>query len=230
MLCYKKMSNILIIKHGSLGDLVQISGVLKDLRERHVDKRIFILTTKPYIELLNKCPYIDEVLLDNRLPRWNVYYLYKLRKYINKFKFTHLYDLQNSSRTSFYRKYLFNIPICSSSETVLKKGEKKSSFDEYSVLSRFEYQLNNSGVKTKYSLQPNFSWSALNVEEILGRYVKKKFILLFPFCSPQLSHKKWPHYNDLINIINEKYKNIQVLIVPGPNEIEMAKEINSTSI
>ena len=64
------MSNILIIKHGSLGDLVQISGVLKDLRERHIDKRIFILTTKPYIELLSKCPYIDEVLLDSRLPRW----------------------------------------------------------------------------------------------------------------------------------------------------------------
>ena len=27
------MSNILIIKHGSLGDIVQISGVLKDIRE-----------------------------------------------------------------------------------------------------------------------------------------------------------------------------------------------------
>ena len=230
MLCYKKMSNILIIKHGSLGDLVQISGVLKDLRERHLDKRIFILTTKPYIELLSKCPYIDEVLLDSRLPRWNVYYLYKLRKYINNFEFTHLYDLQNSSRTSLYRKYLFNIPFCSSSETVLKKGEKKSSFDEYSVLSRFEYQLNNSGVKTKFSLQPNFSWSALNVDALINKYVKKKFILLFPFCSPQLPHKKWPHYNDLINIINTKYKNIEVLTAPAPNEIKMAKEINSIPI
>ena len=33
------MSNILIIKHGSLGDIVQISGVLKDIRETHNDKR-----------------------------------------------------------------------------------------------------------------------------------------------------------------------------------------------
>ena len=28
------MSNILIIKHGSLGDIVQISGVLNDIREK----------------------------------------------------------------------------------------------------------------------------------------------------------------------------------------------------
>ena len=27
------MSNILIIKHGSLGDIAQISGVIRDIRE-----------------------------------------------------------------------------------------------------------------------------------------------------------------------------------------------------
>ena len=58
------MSNILIIKHGSLGDIVQISGVLRDIRESHNDKKIFILTTLPYIELLSRCPYLDGVLLD----------------------------------------------------------------------------------------------------------------------------------------------------------------------
>jgi len=36
------MSNILIIKHGSLGDIVQISGVLKDIRESHNDKKILL--------------------------------------------------------------------------------------------------------------------------------------------------------------------------------------------
>ena len=39
------MSNILIIKHGSLGDIVQISGVLKDIREKYNNnEKIFILT------------------------------------------------------------------------------------------------------------------------------------------------------------------------------------------
>ena len=50
------MSNILIIKHGSLGDIVQISGVLRDIKETHADKKIFILTTIPYVDLLSRCP------------------------------------------------------------------------------------------------------------------------------------------------------------------------------
>ena len=33
------MSNILIIKHGSLGDIVQISGVIRDIREANKDKK-----------------------------------------------------------------------------------------------------------------------------------------------------------------------------------------------
>ena len=119
------MSNILIIKHGSLGDIVKISGVLQDIKETHADKKIFILTTISYVELLSRCPYLDGVLVDKRLPRWNIYYLLKLRKMLNKFNFSHVYDLQNSSRTSFYRKYLLNISNWSSTETILEKGEKK---------------------------------------------------------------------------------------------------------
>ena len=79
------MSNILIIKHGSLGDIAQISGVLRDIRESFKDQKIFILTTLPYLELLGACPYLDGVIIDKRLPRWNLYYLYKLRRMLKGF-------------------------------------------------------------------------------------------------------------------------------------------------
>ena len=82
------MSNILIIKHGSLGDIVQISGVLKDIREKHANDKIFILTTYPYVDLLSICPFIDNLLIDKRLPRWNIFYLIKLRKVVNKVNFS----------------------------------------------------------------------------------------------------------------------------------------------
>ena len=125
------MSNILIIKHGSLGDIVQISGVLKDIREAHKDNKIFILTTSQYIELLSRCPHIDGVLLDKRLPRWNILYLNRLKKMLKKFNFSHVYDLQNSSRTSFYRKYLLNISNWSSSETTMDKKQKKKNLKKF---------------------------------------------------------------------------------------------------
>ena len=151
------MSNILIIKHGSLGDIAQISGALKDIRETYKDHKIFILTTLPYIELLSFCPYIDGVLKDKRLPRWNILYLMKLKKMLNKFNFSNVFDLQNSSRTSFYRKYLLNISNWSCTETTLKKGEKKKDFDNAPVLERLRIQLNNSNVRTNHTLNPNFS-------------------------------------------------------------------------
>jgi len=58
------MSNILIIKHGSLGDIAQISGAIQDIKENHPNDKVFMLTTFPYQELFRKCPYIDEVYVD----------------------------------------------------------------------------------------------------------------------------------------------------------------------
>ena len=224
------MSNILIIKHGSLGDIAQISGVLRDIRETHSDKKIFILTTFPYVQLLSQCPYLDNVLIDKRLPRWNILYLIKLKKMLSRFYFSHVYDLQNSSRTLFYRKYLLNISNWSSAETILKKNEKKKDFYNEPVLERFKIQLDSSNSKTNYTLKPNFSWARVNVDKIVNQYFSKKFILLFPFCSPELSHKKWLYFNDLIKIIKSKHLNFEIAIAPGPNEIEEASKIESISI
>ena len=224
------MSNILIIKHGSLGDIVQISGVLRDIREAHNDKKIFILTTLPYVDVLRRCPYLDGVLLDRRLPRWNIYYLLKLKKMLVKYNFSHVYDLQNSSRTSFYRKYLLRSSNWSSTETTLKKGEKKKDFDNESVLERFKIQLDNSNIKTNYSLKPDFTWASVNVDKIVNKYFGKKFILFFPFCSPQLSHKKWPYFNELVRLIKSKHLNLEVAVAPASDEIEGSKKIESISI
>ena len=48
------MSNILIIKHGSLGDIAQACGAIQDISENHPEDQIHILTTKPYLNYLEK--------------------------------------------------------------------------------------------------------------------------------------------------------------------------------
>ena len=60
------MSNILIIKHGSLGDIAQISGAIQDIKENHSSDKIFCLTTPPYLKLFEKCPYIDDIIIDTQ--------------------------------------------------------------------------------------------------------------------------------------------------------------------
>ena len=64
------MSNILIIKHGSLGDIAQVSGAIQDIYDNHINDRIYILTTEPYSQLLKKNPFIHEVIIDKRLSKY----------------------------------------------------------------------------------------------------------------------------------------------------------------
>ena len=85
------MSNILIIKHGSLGDIAQASGAIQDISDNHPNDDLYILSTKPYYDLLKKNPNITDVILDKRLSRFNLIYLYLLMrkiKNINLLKFT----------------------------------------------------------------------------------------------------------------------------------------------
>ena len=122
------MSNILIIKHGSLGDIAQASGAIQDICENHKNDNVILLTTKPYVDLFKKNPFLKDVILDKRLPRYNVIYLYFLMRELKKYNFSKVYDLQNSSRTSFYKRILFpkaTKEIWSSTETTLPEGTTK---------------------------------------------------------------------------------------------------------
>ncbi len=85
------MSNILIIKHGSLGDLIQANGAIKDIKKSFKDSKLFLLTTLSYLEFMSECPYVDGVILDKRLPRWNLFYLINLKKSLNKYNFSHVF-------------------------------------------------------------------------------------------------------------------------------------------
>jgi len=228
------VSNILIIKHGSLGDIAQASGAIQDINKAHKDDQIYLLTAKQYVDLFKKNPFIKEVILDKRLSRFNLIYLYLLMKKLKKLNFKKVYDLQNSSRTKFYKNILFsnsNLNQWSSSETTLPQNVNKEEFDKKPVLDRFDHQLKTSGLQTYHTMKPDFSWACSNIDKIKQEYNLKKYILLFPFCSEHLSIKKWPHYNELIQKIKNKYQSkFKIIIAPGPLEIKNAKEIDADCI
>jgi len=228
------MSNILIIKHGSLGDIAQASGAIQDIFENHKEDQLYLLTTKPYFELFKKNPFIHEVILDKRLSRFNLIYLYSLMRKLKKLNLIKVYDLQNSSRTKFYKSVLFpkqNFDKWSSSETTLPTNIAKEEFDKSPVLERFEHQLKTSGLNVKHTMFPNFLWSCTDISKIKSEYKLEKYIVLFPFCSPHLFMKKWPYYNELIDLIKNKYQNqYKTVVAPGPSEINDAKEINAICV
>ncbi len=225
------MSNILIIKHGSLGDIAQASGAIQDIFENHKEDQLYLLTTKPYFELFNKNPFIHEVILDKRLSRFNLIYLYSLMRKLKKLNLIKVYDLQNSSRTKFYKSVLFpkqNFDKWSSSETTLPTNITKEELDKNPVLDRFDHQLKVSGLATKNTMQPDFVWACSDIDNIKDQYKLEKYIVLFPFCSPHLIKKKWPYYNELIDLIKSKYQDqYKIVVAPGPSEIKEAKKIKA---
>ena len=222
------MSNILIIKHGSLGDLIQANGAMEDIKASHKNSKVLLLTSQPYLTLMSRCPYIDGVIVDKRLPRWNLFFLLNLRKLLKRYNFTKVYDLQNSNRTKFYKNYLLNDVNWSSSETILLKGEKKSDFDNFPVLERFSKQLEKSGVKTNSVKKSNLAWALTDIKKKLNQITTGEYILVFPFCSKKHQNKKWPFYKELIEKLKIEYSNrYSVIIAPGPNEKDLCKEFNA---
>ena len=222
------MSNILIIKHGSLGDLIQANGAIKDIKYFYKNRKVFLLTTIQYAIFMSECPYIDGTIIDRRLPRWNLLYLYNLKKNLARYNFTKVFDLQNSNRTKFYKNYILNKQEWSSSETSLEPGQKKNDFDKEPVLDRMEIQLKKSGILTEYVKNIDLNWAISNESRLIRQYANNEYILLFPFCSIKHLKKKWPYFSELIKKLKEIYKNkYPILIAPGPNELKDAKKLNA---
>ncbi len=221
------MSNILIIKHGSLGDLIQANGAIKDIKKFYQNRKVFLLTAQPYAVFMSECPYLDGVIIDKRLPRWNLFYLRNLKNILAKYNFTKVFDLQNSSRTKFYKKFILNRIEWSSSETSLEPGQSKNDFDKDPVLDRMEIQLKKSGIETQFVKNLDLNWALSDISRLTKQYANNEYILLFPFCSKKHPHKKWPYFKQLIIQLKQHYKNkYPILIAPGPSEIDEANKLS----
>ncbi|MDC0195055.1 glycosyltransferase family 9 protein [Alphaproteobacteria bacterium] len=100
------MNRILIIKHGSLGDIIFALPVMYSIHMHYKDCTIDILTEKKYFNFLKKSNYFTNYIADDRSNKFNITIknLYKLS--FNKYDL--IIDLQNSSRTSAYN-FFFKI-------------------------------------------------------------------------------------------------------------------------
>ena len=221
------MSNILIIKHGSLGDLIQANGAIKDIKNFYKNRKVFLLTAEPYSLFMSECPFLDGVIIDKRLPRWNLFYLKKLKDKLLRYDISKVFDLQNSSRTKFYRKFIIKNAEWSSTETSLEPGQNKNDFNQDPVLDRMEIQLKKSGIDTEFTKNIDLNWATTDISRLLKQYANNEYILLFPFCSVKHQNKKWPYFRELISEIKKDYKNkYPILLAPGPQEIDEANKLN----
>ena len=177
---------------------------------------------------MSSCPYIDGVITDKRLPRWNIFYLSKLKKLLESYNFTHVFDLQNSNRTIFYRKFILKKPIWSSTLDTLAPGQKKKDFDKDGVLQRMEIQLSKSGIKNKIYKKYRSNLDTLRYKKTFKKIYQWRIYFIISFCSKKHINKRWPYYKELVNKLKQNYKNeFSILTAPGPGEIDEAHKLNT---
>ena len=207
-----KIEKILIIKHGALGDLIQAEGLIKSIRKEHKNAKLVLLTSKKFINLMEMCPYIDDLLIDNRKSFFNIKVLKNLYKRIIKYNFKIIYDLQNSQRTYIYRKYLFN---------KIKWISTNRKVHSISSLRGLEEILKENLVISKNIYRSDISWLPIDIKGILkSNKILSKYIVLFPGSSKKNPLKRWPYFRDLAELLI--LKEYEVVTILGPEELEMS--------
>lgn len=212
--------NVLVIKLGALGDIVFADGALHDIRERHPAARITLLTRRGFTRLMQRCPWVDTVIADDNAPRWRLDRMVALRRQLAAGDFARIYDLQNSRRTRFYRRWLSppGAPWSQEPADALRQG---------AVTSRHATQLASAGVACTYCERPSPSWIADDIEPLLREVrIRAPFIVLLPGSSARNPHKRWPHYAALSHRLDAL--GLTVVTIPGVDEPDLGGEFAGT--
>lgn len=216
MVMKKVSERILVIRHGAFGDIVQADGALRDIRAFHADAEIVLLTTPPFRRLMERCPHIDRILLDERSSFFRISKTVALGRVLSAEGFSRVYDLQSSQRTNFYRRFLLRRALWSRNEN--RKSASTSDREAYAA------QLADAGVAVRHASLPDVSWMADDVSSLLSAEgIGAGYIVLIPGCAAKHQHKRWPYYAELSAALLAR--GYQVLMAPGPDELELAKTI-----
>ena len=95
--------NILVIKHGALGDIILATGAFAAIRRAHPGAHIVCLTTKPYAELMAQTGFFNEIWVDSKPRLWDRKALGRLRAMLRSVRWDWVYDLQISKRSTKYQ-------------------------------------------------------------------------------------------------------------------------------
>jgi ADP-heptose:LPS heptosyltransferase len=184
------LRNILLIKHGSLGDIISSTSVIHDIRNHFNNHKIFILTTPGYKNFFEKSNLVNIILIDHRKGFFSIFSI--IKKILN-YNFEIIIDLQNSQRTSFYLFFmrLFSNAKISGTSMFVNYRYKYSSTDIPSVINGLSNQIEILGIKT--TRQPYLQW--LDNSSFDFNTINKNFFIINPGCSKKNNQKKWSPEN-----------------------------------
>ncbi|MDA9613962.1 glycosyltransferase family 9 protein [Pelagibacteraceae bacterium] len=217
-------NNILIIKHGALGDLIQITSSLKSIRQKYPDSKITLLTDVKFKFFSDRIIFVDEIIYENRPSFFRIDKWLTIILKIIKRRFNIVFDLQNSDRTSVYYFFikLFNPKTVWSGN---RRGGKfkyhPKNFESIPIKDRIKNQLVLMDIEI-YD-KPDISWM---MKKNIINLPDNDFVILLPGSSPEHKHKRWPaeKFAELANYLKEK-KIDSIILGQSHSEGEELKKI-----
>jgi ADP-heptose:LPS heptosyltransferase len=214
--------NILIVKLGAFGNIILSLAAFGAIRKHHAGARISVLTSATYADWLHTFPYFDEVLVDPRPAWWDLATARKLAKMLANGRFSRVYDLQTSTRSS---RYFLLFPVKHRPEwSGIAFGCSHPDRDpRRNILHdtvRQELQLRQAGIS---DVPPaDLSWCTGDIARF---ELPADFALLVPGSSPDRLGKRWPaaHYQALAQRLAEC--GVASVIVGAGAELELAPQI-----
>ena len=194
--------NILVIKHGALGDFVMQSGRMKTIRARHPTAHIAVVTEGFLKGLAEAMGLFDEVIVDSRgynIPTW---WRVIVRELAGR-KWNAIYDLQSSNRTlcRYYplalaaTRHPMHWARLAKGGLVWRESSGKLPFCPWIFRNRFE----------------PVEWLAKDLSMCHGDHahfaeLPTKYALLIPGCSAGNVQKRWPpeRYRELVKFFAAK--------------------------
>tara|TARA_B100000989_G_scaffold54793_1_gene36806 strand:- start:339 stop:1262 length:924 start_codon:yes stop_codon:yes gene_type:complete len=213
----KNINKILVIKHGSLGDIVFALEAMFSIRNHFKKSNIFILTENKFQKFFEKSNYFDGIILDNRSGVLNSL---KVLNILIKNKFNLVIDLQNSKRSNLYNfclKHLSNSLINSHRSNANFKYVIKPKGTETPKIG-LNNQINLIGVKL---IVDDYKW--LNIDTGITDF--KNLVLIIPSTSNSGKYKQWPEIN-FINLCKRLEKDgKKICVVGSKNDKKITKNI-----
>ena len=204
-----KLPRVLIIKHGSIGDIFMSLDSVKAIQKKYSD--ITLLSTNSGHRIFDDSGFNFKKIIDNRRGFFNTCKI--LSKIISQ-KFDIVIDLQNSKRTSLYLlilKFLSNSITNGTSFFALKRYQKIS-INEH----------------VKEGLKNQLSILDIQVDEVVYDHQRniKQQVIIVPGSSKEGIHKRWDinNFNSLMNYLSNK--NISSYVIGGVDETDLSKLIS----
>ncbi|MFO1243118.1 MAG: glycosyltransferase family 9 protein [Rickettsiales bacterium] len=214
---------ILVIKHGAFGDLILASGAIKAIRAKFPDARITLLTTKPFARLMDACPWIDDIEVDER--SWAPVAILKILHFFATGHFDYVFDLQTSQRSSFYWWLtLFKKPGWSGIARHASHRHDTPHRTTLHTLDRLKEQLVIAGVLTENdALSPDISWMRADISRFP---IRTPYALIVPGGSAHRPEKRWPveRYIELVEWLNSQ--NMHPVLIGGEGERDVLNAID----